>query len=107
MSEIITLAEAKEQLRIDGDADDAWLEMAIPTVENSIQLWLGSETLMYDENDELIPAVKMAALVELARQYLDREGPQTRQMIDWMQYGYTLGPGSTALLQPLRAPRIA
>ncbi|MAS10305.1 head-tail connector protein [Salinisphaera sp.] len=106
MPSLITADEAKEHLRLD-DADTPWLNMAIPTVENAVIMWCGSESRLYNADDELHECVRLAVLVELARQYIQREGPQQKNQIDWFMNGYSLGPGATALLQPLRCPRIA
>lgn len=106
MGEIISVKEATEHLRLD-EADRPWLQMAIPTVENAIILWCGSESRIYDADYALYECVRLAALVELARQHVQREGPQQKNQIDWFMNGYSLGPGATALLQPLRKPTVA
>ena len=106
MVEIITPEEAKEHLRLDDD-DTAWLTMALPPVRNAIILWCGSESRLHDAEGDLHECVRLAALVELARQYIQREGPQQKNQMDWFMQGYSLGPGATALLQPLRKPTVA
>ena len=106
MPNIITPADAREHLRLDTDYD-AWLDLAIPTVESAIVHWCGAESRLYDSEGALHPSVRMAALVELAYQYRFREGAENLKMIDWYRTGYTLSTGATALLQPHRCPRIS
>lgn len=104
---IITPDEAKAHLRLD-DADDDWLAMAIPAVQHAVVLWCGSESCLFCEASGLVhEVVKLAALVELARQYSQREGPQQKNQMEWAMRGYSLGPGATSLLQPLRKPTVA
>jgi hypothetical protein len=107
MSTIVTTTEAMEHLRMD-DADKPWLDIAIPTVENAVLLWCGSDDRIRDDyTNSPLPVVKMAVLVELARLHVTREGPTQKNHVSWFMQGYVLGPGATSLLQPLRKPTVA
>ena len=134
MSDLITREQAYEHLRLDydsnGSADDGWLDVFIPAVSEAVRLWLKDSWRAYvpvvdtagqpvldsngdpvpavDSNGDPIPkpAVKLAVLVELERQYRFRggEGSETDESPGM---GYTLGKGATALLTPLRKPTVA
>lgn len=108
---IISEAEAKEHLRLDGTADNAWLTLTIPAVESAIIRWVGAESRLYEidaqGDSEVIRCVELAALVELAYQYRFREGAENTKMIDYYRQGFVLSAGATALLQPLRVPTVA
>lgn len=126
---MITLAEAKHHLRIDGTADDPWLEIFIPAITQAILLWLGDDWRAYmplrDSNGDIIydndgiplfefdtngepilqPVVRIASLVELASQYRFREGEDGNNRMP-AELGYVLGRGATDLLISLRKPRV-
>lgn len=107
MVNILQDFEAIEHIRLDTSADMPWLRMMIPAVESAVIRWCGGESNLYDEDNNLIPCVKTAILVELAYQYLHREGPVNTKTMEWYGKGYTLSAGATAMLQSLRAPRVA
>ena len=106
---LITIQEAKEQLHIDDNAHDTWLSIVIPAIENAIVLWVGEETRLYQDDAMMDPqeTARLALLVELAYQFRYREGASEMDMTDWFTTGYVLNMSSTALLTPLRKPRIA
>lgn len=104
---IVSVMTIKEHLRIDTDAEDTYLETLSGSVESAVVRWVGKKSLLYDDNDEVIPCVELAILAEVARQYIQREGPTQKNQMEWFERGYTLGAGATALLQPLRKPSSA
>ena len=122
MRPLVSLTEAKNQIRIDGTADDAWLTAAIAGVTSAIVSWLKSEARCYQTeiddfgervvstdaagNPVVDPVVKLAALNELAAQYRDREGSIATRAPDSWGHGYVLGVGATALLNGLRKPTV-
>lgn len=127
---MVTIEEARQHLRIDGDYDDDWLDMMIVAISQAVLLWLKDETRAYeletDSNGDVIydsdgdpvietdsngpvakPIVKAAVLVELASQYRFRDGDGVAQVPAHWGHGYTLSAGSTALLTPLRKTTMA
>ena len=96
--DLVTLEEARLQVRTDTTADDAWLSIWITSVSDSVLSWLKDEWRAYvpmvdssgavvvdsagipivllDSSDKPIvrSRVKAAVLVELAMQYRFREG---------------------------------
>lgn len=115
-AEIISRDDAVLHLRIDGNDSDEWLALWIPIVQDAIIAWLKDERRIYqlDENGVPIldangnpsirPAVRGAALVELAHQYAYREGRAENRPAS--VYGHTLCAGATALLEPFRKPTL-
>lgn len=134
MTELVSLAEARAQLRLDepdsdGGPDDLWLAVFIPAISEAVLAWLKDEWRAYvpelDSNGDVllntdgepIPAVdtdgnftpkwsvKAAVLIELASQFRYREGEGTDNvMTPDAGHGYVLNKVSTALLAPLRKP---
>lgn len=126
MREFVTQADAREQLRIDSDADDRWLAIWIPAVSASVTAWLKQEWRLYvlqrDSDGELVrdsagrpvpaedsngdpilhPAVIAATLLELASQYRFREGEGDNVVPGDAGHGYVLSKAATAQLAPLR-----
>lgn len=107
MLELVTIEEARHQLRLDepgsdGGPDDAWLSIFIPAVSEAVASWLkdrwrlylperdshgdivydsdGNQVAATDSNGDQIvhPIVRAAVLVELASQYRFREGEGER-----------------------------
>lgn len=132
MDDLVTLADCYAQTRIDpGGPDDSWLAIAIPAVSGAIALWLKDAWRLYvpavdadgvpvlDELGNPVaatdsgglkivhPTVKLAALVEIANQALEREGGGENAVPSSDGHGYTLGRGATSLLTPLRKPTVA
>jgi len=136
MLELVTIAQAREHLRLDSDsdggADDGWLSMFIPAVSEAVALWLKDSWRLYEweldsdgepilnSDEEPVPVVdsddnpvvrytvKAAVLVELASQYRFREGEGTDNVVPSdAGYGYVLNKASTALLAPLRRSTVA
>jgi len=130
MADLITADEARAQLRIDGSADDAWLALWIPIISQAIASWLKDSWRLYvplldvfgnpildssgdpipdeDSSGPIInPAVRGAALVEIASQYRFREGDGDNAVPPDAGYGYVLCRTATALLSPIRKSTIA
>lgn len=131
MVSFITAAQAREQLRIDSEADDGWLAIWIPVVSAAVASWLKEEWRRYvyevdsdgdplrdsdgrlvlaldSEGDPILqPAVVGATLVELASQYRYREGEGDNTVQSDAGYGYVLSRAATALLTPLRRSTVA
>lgn len=131
MLEFVTPADAREQLRIDSDADDRWLAIWIPAVSASVAAWLKQEWRLYvllrdssgvvvtdssgtplpvlDSDDLPIvqPAVIAATLLELASQYRYREGEGDNVVPSDAGHGYVLSRAATAQLAPLRRTTVA
>lgn len=134
--ELVTLAEAREQLRLEdpgtaGGADDAWLAIFIPAISAAVRNWVKNEWRLYewelgadgnpieDSSGSFVPLadsngtytvrpeVRGAVLVELASQFRFREGDASMEVPATAGHGYSLGRAATALLAPLRKPTIA
>lgn len=122
---LVTVDEAKLQLRIDDDAQDEWLELMIEAVSQAVLSWLKDSWRLYlpeldsdgevvlDSDDEPVPsedvnpAVKGAILIELASQMRYREGEGENRVPSQDGHGYTLSRGATAMLSGLRKPTVA
>ncbi|WP_426805384.1 head-tail connector protein [Stenotrophomonas sp. SrG] len=131
MREFVTPEDAREQLRIDSDADDRWLAIWIPAVSASVAAWLKQEWRLYvlqrDSNGEVVtdssgvplpvldsddlpvlqPMVIAATLLELASQYRYREGEGDNAVPADAGHGYVLSRAATAQLAPLRRTTVA
>lgn len=129
--QFVTTAEAKDQVRSDNDADDAWFALWIPAISQAVASWLKDDWRPYvpaldtngdvlvdssgdpipaeDSNGDLIvqPMVKAATLVELAQQYRHRDGKDARTVESHWGHGYVLGQGATSLLVALRKSTVA
>lgn len=129
MPDLVTLAEARAHLRIDNDADDAWLATWIPAISQAVFSWLKDEWRAYelltvdgvvvkDSNDEPIifedsngpvikPLATAACLVEIAQQYRFRDGSGAAAVPSHWGHGYVIGAGATSLLAALRKSTLA
>ena len=136
MLELVTIDDARQQLRLDeidsnGGADDAWLVLAIPGVSEAVRSWLKDDWRLYlperdtagavitDTDGDPIPAedsngnpithptVRLAVLLELASQFRYREGEGENVVPADAGHGYTLSKGATAILAGLRKPTVA
>lgn len=136
MLELVTIEEARHQLRLDepgsdGGPDDGWLAIWIPAVSEAVASWLKDRWRLYlpsrDSDNEIIldsdeipvpevdsngdpiihPIVRAAVLVELASQYRFREGEGDNRVEAHEGYGYTLSKTATALLSGLRKSTVA
>jgi hypothetical protein len=104
--ELVDLQAAREQLRIDSDDDDDWLQAAIWGVSRAVVQWCGGDVtkLQDDTGTYTLQDVANAVLVELAYQYANREGPTAAYVQNWYAQGYPLSAGCTAFLQPFHKP---
>lgn len=131
MADLVTAEEAKRHIRIDNDADDAWLDVFISAVSDAVMSWLKDEWRAYilatdadgnvltdsaevpiialDSNGEptVKPRVKAAVLVELAQQYRFRDGSGASMAPVHWGHGYVLGSGATSLLNAVRKTTVA
>ena len=136
MLELVTIDDARQQLRLDeidsnGGADDAWLALAIPGVSEAVRSWLKDDWRLYlperdtagaiitDTDGDPIPAedsngnpithptVRLAVLLELASQFRYREGEGENVVPADAGHGYPLSKGATAILAGLRKPTVA
>lgn len=131
MTELVTVAEAKLHLRAD-TADEAWLNIFIPAISQSVLNWLkdtwraympeldadgnpiidsaGDQIPIVDSDGDMTPRweVKAAVLIELANVFRFREGEGTDNVVPSdAGHGYVLNKQSTALLAPLRKSTLA
>lgn len=134
MLELVTVAEAREHLRLDYvygsiGPDDDWLAIMISAVSQAVALWLKDSWRLYvpevDSDGNVVldsdgkpvphetsdgktvhPSVRAAVLIELASQYRFREGEGKDNAMP-LDAGYVLNKASTALLTPLRKPTAA
>ena len=128
---LITIAEAREHLRTDEGADDAWITLMIPAVSEAVMLWLKDRkrafevevdpfgNVITDSNGDPVfvtdssgspvvrPVVRAAVLQELGSQYIHREGNDIAELPSHWGHGHTLSLGATKLLTTLRKPTIA
>lgn len=102
MTALVDLNYAKEQLRIDGEADDAWLQLAIDGASHAVRQWCTAG--VEDVDGTVLPNVVLAVLVEVAYQSANREGPAVAYLQDWFAAGYPLSAGCVALLQSQHVP---
>lgn len=129
--ELVTAAQAREQIRIDTGADDAWLTIWIPAISEAVLTWLKEEWRLYvvaldssgqplldsagdpypaltSNGDPIVrPIVQAAVLVELAQQYRFRDGSEAQAVPSHWGHGYVLGAGATSLLTALRKSTVA
>lgn len=103
MIQLVTVQEVKEQLRIDGTADDAWLDVTLPAVTQAVVNWCGGEERVTDDAGNPLEPARLAVLVEMSFQDRNRGG-MAEDMQDWYSVGYMLNRSSTAILTPLRKP---
>jgi hypothetical protein len=130
VTQLISIDEARDHLRIDTDADDLWLDLWISAVSSAVLAWLKDDWRAYepavDSNGDVLedsagdeipaldqlgnatpkPQVKGAVLIEIAQHYRFRDGSGVAAVPSHWGYGYTLGAGATALLASLRKTTI-
>lgn len=128
---LATIQDARQHIRTDSDADDAWFRTMLPAVSEVVRLWLKQDWRLYmskvgpdgkPELDEeglpvpmrdaqglplVRPVVRAAVLVELAQQYRFREGQDAPAVPAHWGHGYVLGAGATSLLSSLRRSTVA
>jgi hypothetical protein len=132
MHDLVSLAEAREHLRIDDSYEDSWLADWIPVVSHAVRRWVKDESRLYqvevdsdgepvlDSDGEPVhvldaegnpvpwPIVRGAVKIELASQYRYREGEGKDNVVPSdAGHGYVLNKASTALLSTLRRPTVS
>lgn len=130
MLELVSIADARLQLRTEGANDDGWLAIFIPAISQAVAEWLKESWRLYvpltdpdgtvvidssgdpipdeDSNGPIVkPVVRAAVLVELSSQYRYREGEGANVVAADAGHGYVLSKGATALLAALRKSTIA
>lgn len=121
---LITLAQAKAQLRVTHDADDAEITEMIEAASAAVVSYLksyadsfldssGNPTPIEGDSPSVIvgyvaPAQAiMACKIAVADLYKNREGQRDNAVPSEFGYGYPLPAAATALLYPLRTPTLA
>lgn len=131
MLELVTVDDAREQLRLDSSDNDPWVHIAIQGVSEAVRAWMKDDWRLYlpardssgdvvvDSDGDPVPAedsdgpivhptVRLAVLVELASQFRFREGEGKDNVVTPdAGHGYVLNKASTALLSALRRPTVA
>lgn len=130
MADLVTLAEARAQLRLDdfdssGGPDDLWLSIWIPACSEAVLSWLKQDWRAYvpfrDSSGDLImdssgdpevsdvvrPQVKGAVLLELSSQFRFREGEGDNMVPSHEGHGYVLTKAATAILTSLRRSTVS
>lgn len=119
MADLCSIDDARNHIRTDSDADDAWFAVWIPAISQAVLSWLKESWRAYessgleDSNGDPIPAedsngpivkpmVRAAVLLELAQQYRFRDGSGAAAVPSHWGHGYVLGAGATSLLVALR-----
>jgi hypothetical protein len=105
---LVSVAEAKERLRITTDAEDADIEALIHGASAAVMNYLGATEAAFADSDAsssdglTVPLeVQLAVLILTGTLYRDREGVEAK---DW-EHGYLPKP-VIALLYPLRDPAL-
>lgn len=98
---LVTLDEAKDWLRIDGDAMDDNLNLAIPAASAAVYTYL-KRTVPWASEEDMPVSVKLAALQLIGTFIRDPDGAN----VDAWQYGYLPTPVIN-LLYPLRDPALS
>lgn len=131
MLDLVTIDDAREQMRLDSADNDPWVHLAIQGVSEAVRMWLKDDWRLYlperdsagevvlDSSGDPIPAedsdgpivhptVRLAVLVELSSQFRFREGEGKDNVVTPdAGHGYVLNKASTALLAALRRPTVA
>lgn len=115
---LITLQEAREQTRSQGNPDDAYLISLIRAVSSAILNYVyiadyvdSTGEIPVDSNDmpdaELPEEWALACMIEVARHYRYRENDAQDQVDAQFGYGYPFGRTAIGLLFPYRMPGLA
>lgn len=131
MTDLVTVADARAQLRVDDTSADVWLAIWIPAVSDTVARWLKDSWRLYvtelDENGdpvidssgdqvpvadsngdyEVKPSVRAAVLIELASQFRFADGDGVATVPTEAGHGYVLCNAATSLLAPLRKSTVA
>ncbi|AOV02391.1 head-tail connector protein [Delftia tsuruhatensis] len=118
---LVTLAQARDHIRSDTDADDADLKLKIEGASAAVVDYLGSFLPLDSAGDPLedsqgdlvgvkpraMQRIRNAVLITVAYMYRERDGSQEYAVPTQWGYGYALPQGATALLYSLRKPTVA
>lgn len=116
---IITPAQARDQVRSDSTADDADLQIKIDAATDAVidyisipitDLFNTNGTPKIGEDGAVVRGahrVKQAILLTVAWLYTERDGTQDAGVEATHGYGYGLPKGATALLYSMRKPTCA
>lgn len=122
---LVTYEQASDHLRLDTDAEMAWVNDAIEDVSDAVATWLKDSWRLYmpsgfeDSQGNPIPAedsqgnpivrpvVRRAVLIELAQQFRFRDGSGAAAVPAHWGHGYVLGAGATSMLSGLRRSTLA
>lgn len=107
MSDLVTIDEVRDQLRIDGPDSDAPLSLLIEAVEHAVERWCGGPERVRDQEGLPLPQARLACLVEIAYQFAHSDGPTMAYEGAWAERGYSLSIGATSLLQSLHSTVVA
>lgn len=112
---LVTLAQARDHLRSDTDADDSSVDLMIEAASEAVMGYLEDYILTFtDSSGEVytdsngdpvgVPVrVQQATLMMVGYLYRERDGSQEHKVDSQFGYGY-MPQGVTALLFPLRKP---
>lgn len=117
---MITLAQAKRQVRVTHDQEDVEIQEMIDSATVAIMGYIDASVaetfvstdgqFIEDTNGEatLVPAdIKMACKLEVAHLYRNREGQSESKIPDQFGYGYALCAAAIGKLYRYRTPVIA
>lgn len=128
---LVTLEQVKDQLSVDTNAWDAWINLAITDVESAVKSWIKDEWRLYellkDESGDVVldssgepvlledssgqplvrGAVRRAILVEISVQFRFRDGDGAPAVPSNWGHGHVLSAGATSLLAAMRKSTIA
>lgn len=96
MTDLVTLDQAKAQLRIDDTASDTELALMITAASDIVVDYLKSDDAAAYTADTVPPRVQTAVLLVLASLYEDREGAND-----------PIGPAVQSILNRTRDPALA
>lgn len=117
---LVTLAQARDHLRSDTEADDADLTSKIQTASDAVLDYVG-ETVPRDTagdpftdsagdligvSERVLTRLQQATLITVGYLYRERAGSQEYAVPNTFGYGYGLPQGATALLYSLRRPTV-
>ena len=110
---LITLEQAKAQLRVVHDEDDTEIEEMIDAASEAIIGYMKTAAGVFlSTADEVVdgavpPDVQMACKVEVAHLYKNREGQSDSEIDPEFGYGYPLCKAAVAKLYRYRTPTLA
>ena len=125
---LVTLEQAREQLRSDSSDDDDYLKVKISAASSAVleyitaSIWEpqrdnegrpligpeGKEIPLVDEGGKKVVRllVQQATLLTIGYFYRERDGSQEFRVADQSGYGYALPQAATSLLYSMRKPTV-